>query len=46
MKEQDKIPEKQLNELMIDNFPGKKKKNQNNESESDSGSRKKSEGKD
>ena len=45
MKGQDKIPEKQLNELMIDNFPGKKK-NQNNESESDSGSRKKSEGKD
>ena len=26
MKGQDKIPEKQLNELMIDNFPGKKKK--------------------
>ena len=26
MKGQDKIPEKQLNELMIDNFPGKEKK--------------------
>ena len=47
MKGQDKVPEKQLNELMIGNLPEKKKeKNQKNESKADPGSRKKSEGKD
>ena len=35
MKEQDKNPEKQPNDLGIGNFPGKKKKTQNKNSEDD-----------
>ena len=46
MKGQDKIPEKQLNEVEIGNLPeGKKKKNQNNDSENDPGSKEKNGGK-
>ena len=44
MKEQDKIPEKQLNEMEIGNLPGKEI--QSNESEDDSGPWKKNGGKD
>ena len=46
MKEQDKSPENQLNEMEIGNLSGeKKKKNQNNDSEDNSGSQKKNGGK-
>ena len=44
MKEQDKSPENQLNEMEIGNLSGKKK-NQNNDSEDNSGSQKKNGGK-
>ena len=43
MKEQDKTPEKQLNEVEIGNLP---EKIQNNDSEDDPGPRKKNGGKD
>ena len=44
MKEQDKTPEKQLNEVEISNLP--EKRIQNNDSEDDPGPRKKNGGKD
>ena len=44
MKEQDKTPEKQLNEVEIGNLP--EKRIQNNDSEDDPGPRKKNAGKD
>ena len=44
MKEQDKTPEKQLNEVEIGNFP--EKRIQNNDSEDDLGPRKKNGGRD
>ena len=44
MKEQDKTPEKQLNEMEIGNFP--EKNIQNNDSEDDPGPQKKNRGKD
>ena len=43
MKEQDKTPEKQINEVEIGNLPGKRIKN--NDSEDDAGPRKKNRGK-
>ena len=43
MKEEDKTPEKQLNEVEIGNFP--KKRFQNNDSEDDPGPQKKNGGK-
>ena len=46
MKEQDKTPEKQLNEVEIGNLPEKWKKIQNHDSEDDPGPRKKNGGKD
>ena len=48
MKGQDKIPEKQLNEVEIGNLPEKKRKKeyQNNDCEDDPGSREKNGGKD
>ena len=47
MKGQDKIPEKQLNEVEIGTFQKKRKKEyQNNDCEGDPGSREKNEGKD
>ena len=46
MKEQDKSPERQLNEMEIGTSQKKKKKkNQNNDSEDNSGSQKKNGGK-
>ena len=44
MKEQDKTPEKQLNEMEIGNLP--EKRIQNNDSEDDPGPQKKNRGKD
>ena len=44
MKEQDKTPEKQLDEVEISNFP--EKKFRNNDSEDDPGPRRKNGGKD
>ena len=41
MKEQDKYPEKQLNEMKIGTLPKKKKRIQKNDSEGDPGSQKK-----